>query len=97
MPAPRDNPEDLYYLRTFAEAHALFDGLTRGGAKRNSWGEVVRGTTMVGVFAGQHAIFEIGITGDGALGGEDLTPAQEEITRYDVSMSFRPRGPGRCR
>lgn len=92
IPAPRDNPESMDYLRTLDEARVLLRSTKLDGiAKRNADGGIAVGNVLVGVFATDKAIVEVGISGQAAFGGANLTIPQMNAILYKVSMSIRAR------
>ncbi|MBI3561601.1 MAG: hypothetical protein HY080_07805 [Gammaproteobacteria bacterium] len=104
LPARRDNPDSGEYLYGFEEADVYFSNtLTNPRFKDDVNGQprLQGGDALLGVYAGKYAIFEIGVTATQNWGGTNLTPAQLDEQRYDISMHFRlrndvdPRGIGR--
>jgi hypothetical protein len=92
IPAPRDNPESMDYLRTLDQARTLFQSKkSEGIAKRTEDGRIAVGSVLVGVFATDKAIVEVGISGADAFGGENLTKEQRNAIRYQVGMNIRAR------
>jgi hypothetical protein len=92
LPAPRDDPKSMDFLHTFESAGARFASLTSGSEpKRRLDGRIDGGNALLGVYAGKFAIFEIGVNGTEAYGGSNLSKAQRNAIRYDVTMHFRLR------
>jgi len=92
IPAPRDNPESTDYLGTLDQARELFRSKKLNGvAKRREDGQIAVGHVLVGVFASDKAIIEVGISGSDAYGGENLTKEQRNAIQYQVGMNIRAR------
>lgn len=92
VPAPRDDPASMYHLKTLDEARAYFQSRkVNGVAKRRVDGRIDVGLVLVGVFATDKAIVEVGLSGADAFGGENLSVQQRNAIRYQVGMGIRLR------
>lgn len=91
-PPPRDDPEHWDYLMSVEQARAkLLSKKVNGIAKRLYDGRVDGGSALVGVYATDRAIIEVGIWSNGTFGGENLTVEQQNSIRYFTGMSIRRR------
>jgi len=89
---PRDNPESMDYLHSLDEARSIFQSVkVNGVAKRNVEERIAVGYVLVGVFATDKAVIEVGISGNDAFAGDNLTFSQRNAIRYKVGMNIRVR------
>ncbi len=92
VPAPRDDPSSMDHLKTLDEAQTYFQARkVNGVAKRRADGRIDVGLVLVGVFATDKAIVEVGISGADAFGGQHLTSEPQNAIRYQAGMSVRLR------
>ncbi|WP_147376895.1 hypothetical protein [Noviherbaspirillum saxi] len=87
----RKSQQDMDMLRTLEEADAKFAQEAAGGNEEILSGKWRNTEAFVGVYAGKHAIFEIGVSKVAEFGGSNLTEEQRRTMRYEVTMSFRLR------
>ncbi len=91
-PPPRDDPEHWDNLMSLEQARAkLLSKKVNGIAKRLDDGRVDGGNALVGVYATDRAIIQVGIWSSGTFGGEELTVEQQNSIRYFTGMSIRRR------
>jgi hypothetical protein len=90
-PTWKKSDHELYALLTLDEARAKLARQEAGGHEDIVSGRHTGSLTTVGIFSGEKALVEFGISKTGHLGGENLTSAERRIMRYEVSMSFRWR------
>lgn len=92
VPAPRDDPSSMDHLKTLDEAQSYFRARkVNGVAMRRADGRIDVGLVLVGVFATDKAIVEVGVSGADAFGGQNLTAEQRNAIRYQAGMSVRLR------
>lgn len=82
---------DIDMLRTLEEADVKFAQEAAGGNEEILSGKRRSTLANVGVYAGKHTIFEIGVSKVADFGGSNLTEEQRRTMRYEVTMSFRLR------
>jgi hypothetical protein len=82
---------DIDQLLTLEEANAKFLKESNNGNVEILSGKRSNTYAYVGVYASKYTIFEIGISKTANFGGDNLTEAQRQTMRYEITMSFRLR------
>lgn len=87
----RKSNHDLDVLRTIEDASIKFEREAAAGNVEITSGKQGNTEAFIGVYAGKHTIFEIGVSKVANFGGDNLTEEQRRTMRYEVTMSFRLR------
>lgn len=94
LPPKRRNPDSGEYLFSSAEAEAYFAEKLAHPTYQKDVNDLLRptvGRTTLGIYAGRQTIFEIGVNSNNNYGGTNLTKAEIDELRYDITMGIRLR------
>lgn len=94
LPPRRNNPDSGEYLFSPTEAEKYFANKLANPSYKQDINDLQRPITyhvLLGVFAGEKTIFEIGVSSKNNYGGTNLTQAQMDELRYDITMGIRFR------
>ncbi|WP_124077652.1 hypothetical protein [Pigmentiphaga humi] len=83
--------QELHTLLTPEEAKAKFAREAAAGHEEIVSGRRNGTSALIGIYTSEKAIFQIGVSKTANFGGNNLSEAQRQTMRYEVSMHFRLR------
>lgn len=94
LPPRRTNPDSGEYIFSSVEAEAYFAKKLAHPTYQKDVNDLLRPIehrTKLGIYAGRKTIFEIGVSSNNHYGGTNLTKAELDELRYDITMGVRFR------